>query len=169
MRVRYRLHQFFALLSAHRAAAALVDEAAGHLAPPLLALFRAMPPGEQRHAVEVCRRLEAMGYDDPDLLTAALLHDVGKGTLGWPSAVERAVVVIVEHFAPDLALRLAESDLPPLRAFRTRRDHPQWGAALVEQAGGSERSVALIRAHHDPRAAALDPLLAALRRADEAA
>jgi hypothetical protein len=42
-------------------------------------LFLSMPRRDQRHALEVARRLRHAGVEDPDLLTAALLHDCGKG------------------------------------------------------------------------------------------
>jgi hypothetical protein len=51
----------------------------GLLGPSLQPLFFGMEPRDQRHAIEVTRRLQAMGVTDADLLTAALLHDCGKG------------------------------------------------------------------------------------------
>ncbi len=139
---------------------------AERLSPSLLTLFRSMPRGEQLHGVEVCRAVEAMGYRDPDLLAAALLHDVGKRR-DPPSPPERAVVVLVEHFAPHLAARLAAREGRAWRAFRVRRLHPAWGAAMAEAVGASPRTVALIRHHHD--GAVDDPLLAPLQAADEQA
>ena len=38
-----------------------------------------MPVADRRHALDVSGRLLAAGIDDPDVLCAALLHDVAKG------------------------------------------------------------------------------------------
>ncbi len=165
MRLHYRLVQFW---KACTAPWRVVDRAyvEKRLAPPLLMLFQQMPHAEQIHAIEVCRRVEASGYDDPDLLAAALLHDVGK-VRAYPTPLERAVVVIVEHFAPRLAAYFAESEQRWWRAFRVRRHHPCWGAEMVARVGGSARTVELIRHHHQPHQDDDDELLSALRAADE--
>ena len=52
--------------------------AAAMLAPPQFAAFRRLPAADQRHAAAVLRLLLAEGARDPDLLVAALLHDLGK-------------------------------------------------------------------------------------------
>ncbi len=163
MRVRYRLRQFWKGVTAPCRPLPM-SYVAERLPPELLALFQTMPRVEQLHGIEVCRRVEALGGRDPALLAAALLHDVGK-LCDPPSLPERAVVVLVEHFAPRLASRLAEREEPWLRAFRVRAFHPQWGAAMAEKAGASTRTVALIRHHHEE--AMDDPLLALLQVADE--
>ena len=41
-------------------------------------LFDLMEPADQRHSVDVLRTLLGEGEEDPHLLKAALLHDVGK-------------------------------------------------------------------------------------------
>ena len=148
-RVRYRVGQFFHTFwtSFQPVDAAC---AARHLSADMLALFRRMPRAEQHHGIDVCRKLEAQGYTDPDLLSAALLHDVGK-TLAPPQLWERVIVVLGEYFFPTRARRWSTGEARGLRrGFVIRRLHPQWGAALTEQAGASPRTVALIRYHHDP-------------------
>ena len=48
------------------------------LTPELLALFKRMRASEQHHCIRVMTTLQEWGCTNPDLLTAALLHDVGK-------------------------------------------------------------------------------------------
>ena len=75
----YRLGQvrqqlgFVAPLSAREQA-----EVAARLSPAAQELFASMSPADQRHSLRVYQGLQARGWSDRDMLTAALLHDVGK-------------------------------------------------------------------------------------------
>jgi len=163
-RVRHRVAQFFRTLLAPLRPVPLT-EAAAQLSPPLLALFRRMSRAEQQHGIAVCRALQAQGYADPELLAAALLHDVGK-TVASPRLWERVVVVLAEWLLPALAARWREgAPRGWRRGFVIRHQHPAWGADLAAQAGASPRTVAWIRHHHD--APGDDRLLAALQTMDE--
>ncbi|MBN2003634.1 MAG: HD domain-containing protein [Anaerolineae bacterium] len=148
-RIRYRVGQFFQTLWA---AFLPVDReyAAQKLTPALLALFETLSHAEQQHSITLCKGLEAQGAPSPDLLVAALLHDVGK-TVAPPYLWERVWVVLAGHYTPKLAARLSEGDPRGLRrGFVTHKMHPQWGADLAEKAGANARVVALIRKHHAP-------------------
>lgn len=137
----------------------------------LFELFKTMPLPEQHHGIRVCQALRAAGFDAPELLAAALLHDVGKRVAPL-SLWERVVVVLVEQIAPVLAARWGRC--PPgapaavarwRRGFMVRRCHAQWGAELAAAAGAPARTVALIRRHDTPELD--DPWLIALQAADE--
>ncbi len=162
-RITYRVLQFFRTL---RDMVLPVDESyvAARLSSSLLQLFRRMPRADQAHCVAVCRALERRGWTDDDLLTAALLHDVGKSVAPlhlW----ERVLVVLGEHFIPRRASRWAEGEPRGWkRCFVTRAKHPAWGADLAAEAGATERVVQLIRQHHSPSTD--DPMLLALQEAD---
>jgi putative nucleotidyltransferase with HDIG domain len=163
-RVRYRAVQFFTTFwTSFRPVA--VAYAARHLDPALLRLFRRMSRAEQHHGIAICRALEAQGYSDPDLLVAALLHDVGK-VQAPPRLWDRVIAVLGEHYAPQWAARRSLGEPRGLnRGFVVRRRHAAWGAALAEQAGAPARVAALIRRHHDP--AGDDVELAALQATDD--
>ena len=141
-----------------------------YLTPAQMELFRRMPYFDQRHSLNVFRALRARGYDDPDLLVAALLHDVGKagGTLQvW----HRAIVALARVIEPRLLNRLAKGDPRSWRyPFFVHLRHPERGAELAQAAGCSPTTVELIRRHHDPaanpRRTRLDELLAALQEVD---
>ncbi|MBN1875147.1 MAG: HDIG domain-containing protein [Anaerolineae bacterium] len=163
-RVRYRIaqfcHTFFASFLS-------VDVAyvRRYLPEHLLPLFQKMPRAEQHHGIAVCQALEQAGYQDIDLLTAALLHDVGK-CVATPRLWERVVVVLVEHYAPHLAMRWGNGEPQGLRrGFMVRYQHPHWGAEMAESAGASARVVSLIRQHHTPVVG--DAALVALQTADD--
>ena len=149
VRVRYRVAQFFTTFwTSFRPVD--VAYAARYLDPALLRLFRRMSRAEQHHGIAICRTLEARGHSDPDLLVAALLHDVGK-IQAPPRLWDRVIAVLGEHFAPQRVARWSVGKPCGLRrGFVVRRMHAEWGAALAEQAGATPRAVALIRRHHDP-------------------
>jgi hypothetical protein len=137
-----------------------------HLSPALLLLFRRMSPSEQAHSFAVLARLQAAGHSNPDLLAAALLHDVGK-TRSPLSVWDRVLVVVGDRLFPRLARRWGNGQLRgPARPFVVAAHHPAWGAELALSAGASPRACDLIRRHQELPCPP-DPLLAALQQADD--
>jgi hypothetical protein len=121
-------------------------------------LFFAMEKRDQRHAIEVARRLLKRGVDDPDLLQAALLHDCGKGAVPvWL----RVLLVLRPSWVRFLATRAPAFWRGP--AYRLLH-HARIGAGLVASVGSSPRVVALV----DGRApAGAEWKLDVLRAADD--
>lgn len=144
----YRVRQFFHHLSArtdpdHLATAAEV------LDPGLLLLFRAMAAADQAHGIRVLETLRSAGETHPDLLAAALLHDVGKASHPLPGW-QRAMTVLLSRLLPSLTARWGQGPARNWRRpFAVSQQHPAWGAQMVSAAGGSERLVELIRHHQD--------------------
>ncbi|OGO53232.1 MAG: hypothetical protein A2148_01845 [Chloroflexi bacterium RBG_16_68_14] len=164
-RALYRSRQFFGSLRP-RVDADLRAGAFRLLREPERRLFETMTPRDQQHCLHVYRRLRRQGHDDPDLLAAALLHDVGKGRIAlW----HRVAYVLLEAWAPGLLRRLAVpgegSERPAFGGLYRCRHHPELGAELARQAGASDQVVALIRGED---ASALGERLVALQAADEA-
>ena len=142
----------------------------GTLLPPAaFSLFASMSPADQRHSLRVCRGLQARGWDERELLTAALLHDAGKAA-GRVPFWTRPLIVLGKRCVPGLLARLTaypveESHLPGWRrALSYAWWHAEVGADLAERAGLSERAVHYIRMHHRPDS----PELAELHLVDEA-
>ena len=164
-RLAYRSRQFLsASFQSHKPVES--DALYPYLSPVQIALFRQMQLSEQVHAFQVYERLKVGGQPDCDLLAAALLHDVGK-TLFPLSLWERVRIVLGRYLFPKAARRWGEGQPRGLqRPFVVAAHHAGWGADLAARAGASARTVELIRRHHDPSPAD-DPLLAALRQADD--
>jgi hypothetical protein len=159
-----------------------VDDAQAerYLTPPLFALYCQMRRTERQHSLRVLNGLLDAGYTQPDLLTAGLLHDVGK--IRAPFFLpEKVVVVLTRAVFPALFYRWgshADRDytrfpgiLSWRRPFAISVQHPAWSADIVAEAGGSALVVDLIRRHADPlpdppRTEA-DRLLAALQSVDD--
>ncbi len=156
-----------AQLVGHLTARVGPDEAAlAHrvLPPRAAVLFDAMPVADRRHGIDVAQRLLARGLDDPDLLAAALLHDVAKGHQMrlW----HRVGGVLLEALAPSVLARLASPEGASWRhGLHLYLHHEPMSADAALAAGCSPRAAAFIRGAAE---AADDGLAAALRNADDA-
>ncbi|MBM4423164.1 MAG: HD domain-containing protein [Chloroflexi bacterium] len=165
---RYRLWQFWRLIT-QRLSPDELTQVREWLPPSLFDVFRQMSPAEQHHAYSVRHTLAAQGQTNPDLLAAALLHDVGKSRM--PLAVwEKVAIVLGFRFAKRLATAWGsrEGGSRWRRPFVVAMQHPAWGAEMVNAAGGSPTLVELIRRHQDRITPTEDlyDLLSALQSAD---
>jgi putative nucleotidyltransferase with HDIG domain len=117
--------------------------------------------------LRVLHSLIDAGHTDPDLLVAALLHDVGKTRTHF-LLPEKVLVVLVKAVSPTLYRRWGSGSAHSWRRpFAVSVQHPAWGAEMVAAAGGSARAVELIRHHADsPERAQADRLLRALQAVD---
>lgn len=139
------------------------------LSPSALPLFYGMSTADQQHSLRVCRGLRAQGYDEQDLLAAALLHDVGKAQ-GRVPFWTRPVIVLGKRLVPSWLKRsivhphdFVTHRLPYWqRALSYAWWHADVGAELAKQVGLPERAVLYIRTHHQA-----DGPAAALHRVDE--
>jgi hypothetical protein len=147
-RIRYRFNQFLSLVLGSFHSVDIDYVKTKLLSADLLELFMRMPRLEQNHAVAVCKTLEQRGVHSPDLLSAALLHDVGKVEY-FPRIWERVLTVLIGHITPKLASKLAQGMPKGLRrGFVIHNCHAEWGADLARSAGASARTVYLINKHH---------------------
>ena len=133
--------------------------------------FRALPAFDQRHLCRVYRLLERDGVTDQDLLTAGLLHDLGKiGENANVRLPDRVARVLLRRLAPGLLQRLARR--PALgwrRGLALAEHHAALGAERAATLGCTPRVCWLIRHHEDAALARHDRDLAALMAADRAA
>ena len=130
---------------------------------PLLDLFLRQTPRDTRHAAGTARWLIKRNYDDPLLLTAALLHDIGKGD---QRRRDRVAWVVVQRFGLGAAASDSMSRFAMRRAMARTADHAAEGARMVAIAGGPERVVDLTARHHSGPGA--DAMLGLLQAADAA-
>lgn len=146
--------------------------AAAVLTARQFAAFCLMTPADQRHAVRVARSVLAAGARDPDLIVAALLHDLGKVDpqgLGRVMVVHRVAKVLLVRLSPRTWARLSAISRPGIgRGCYLLQHHPALGAAWAAGLDVSPRARALIAAHQEGTVGpdATDALLH-LRRADD--
>jgi putative nucleotidyltransferase with HDIG domain len=167
--LRYRLRQLRSNLTAGPLSDAASREVGALLAPAEWALFGRFSAADQWHSYRVLCDLRRAGYNDPDLLAAALLHDVGKTR--YPlSAGDRTAIVVGAVLFPGWAARWGQGAPDSWRRpFVVRAQHPAWGAEMAAAAGSRPVVVELIRRHQDkpPAADELAGLLRALQWADD--
>ncbi|MCU0487745.1 MAG: HD domain-containing protein [Anaerolineales bacterium] len=169
----YRARQFWNALQA-RPDLQGMEEVRQFLPAPLMTLFLRMQPGEQAHSLQIFQALREQGTSHPDLLTAALLHDVGK--IRYPlQPWERALIVICKKIFPQQVTSWGSGDPSGWRRpFVVAEQHPAWGAALAAEAGAPTQVIKLIARHQqklirEPRQATLleDQLLSQLQVLDD--
>ena len=169
-RLTYRSRQFWnALLSPGKRVPS--EALLPHLGSAQIVLFRRMQPSEQVHSYQIFKRLQAAGQVTPDLLAAALLHDVGKIMVPL-SIFDRVAIVLGKRLFRRAAQRWGEGTPHGWRLpFVVAEHHAAWGADLARQAGASVLTEELIRRHHDFLAgdplSPTEQLLVALQAADD--
>ncbi len=127
------------------------EEAQQLLGPAEYALFQEMAPYDRAHSLRVLRRLREWHVQDPLLLRAALLHDVGKSAGGERIPLPWRGLIVLVRGRPRL-WRWLSRERPrgdPRRPFYLYAEHARRSAELARRAGCSEEVVALISRHHD--------------------
>jgi hypothetical protein len=159
--IRNRVRQFF------EASRQPTDDdiafARAHLPSNLLDLFFAQHPRDIVHSVGTARYLITHGHDEPDLITAALVHDTGKGA---QRRFDRVVFVLAAGAGIAGQVAKPSSRLEWRRAAARSLHHAEAGAARLEAAGAPEHIVQLVREHHAREGG--DDMLTALQGADAA-
>ncbi len=147
------------------------QQAQSYLSEAQFRLFKTMRRSERQHHLRVLEKLLKKGQHHPALITAALLHDIGK-TRARFTMVERILAVLVKKFLPHQFEVWANGEAKGWRQpFVMSAKHPEWGAEMVAKSGGDMVAVELIRQHqtrldHTP-ISEFENLLAALQACDD--
>ena len=129
-RIGYRIWQFWQSLK-ESPRLEEVTKVQGILNQEELELFNTLPVPDQNHSLRVLKALESVGEDDPDLLKAALLHDIGK-TLHPLRRWERVFYVVLGWLLPKTAEAWGEKDPRGIhRSLVIINNNPIWGADLA--------------------------------------
>jgi putative nucleotidyltransferase with HDIG domain len=146
----YRARQFWSTWHAQTLTEEELAPAHSILTAAQMELFSRLQPSEQIHALRVLQTIHTQRENDPDLQTAALLHDVGKARAPL-NIWERVVIVLGKGFFPKRA-KVWGTGQPRgwKRSFVVAEQHAAWGAEMASEAGTSPLAVSLIRRHQSP-------------------
>lgn len=121
-------------------------------------VFFAQPVIDQRHGYHASRVVTAAGVEDPEVVAAALLHDVGK---------RHARLGVLGRSAASVLIRLG---LPLGERVRVYRDHGETAAVELERLGLHPLVADFARHHHSSRPEAIsEATWELLKRADRPA
>ena len=140
VQARCRVRQFF---KSCRASVSKAEQrvAAEQLGDSLFQLFMKMALLDQRHCLDVYHTLRGSGCDDTELLTAALIHDVGKrNVVIW----QRVAYVFLKQLAPRQLRRIASNGTGWRAGLSSLHYHEEVGSQLAKAAGASDVVVQLI-------------------------
>ncbi|WP_420627238.1 HD domain-containing protein [Candidatus Leptofilum sp.] len=147
--VRYRLWQFWQVVTAVPLEPAAREEVAAILSASELSLFDQFSPNDQRHSYRVMKMLQDAGHSQPALLVAALLHDVGKTKLHL-TIWERSLIVLASILLPRQTAVWGQGEAVGWkRPFVVKVQHPIWSAEMAAAAGSLPQAIELIRRHQD--------------------
>ena len=148
MRLLYRIRQTWSALTAKPEKSDL-EEVEKFLSPSQFTLFKELHPSEQSHSIAVYRPLLDNNAKQPDLLAAALLHDIGKNR--YPIKFwDRIAIVLGKGLAPSLVETWGEAEPDSWkRPFVVSHKHAGWGAQMAADAGASQLTVDLINRHQE--------------------
>lgn len=170
MGLAYRLQQFRYNLLARELSPSAKQLAHGILRLAERPLFAQYDVSDQWHTVRVVQMLQAAGHTHPHLLTAALLHDVGKTRVDL-TVWERSLAVLIQKLWPQKADQWGQGAAAGWkRPFVVRQQHAAWGAEMATAVGCHPQVVELIARHQDKLEAIkseTDHLLAQLQWADD--
>lgn len=147
---RYRLWQFWQIVTAVPLEPAAREEVAAILSARELSLFNQFALNDQWHSYRVMKLLQEAGHQEHALLVAALLHDVGKTKLPL-SIWERSLIVLASIFLPGQTAVWGQGEATGWkRPFVVKVQHPAWSAEMAAAAGSMPQAIDLMRRHQDP-------------------
>jgi hypothetical protein len=122
------------------------------LGADLTPLFVELPVNDQRHGLDVLDTVTRIEGDPTRLLEqAALLHDIGKGSVRF-SVIDRSLSVFLQALSPRLLGAMLAARPGFGQRYRAYVDHARIGAERLRAAGATELA-AIVAEHHakDPQ------------------
>ena len=147
--IRYRLWQFWQILTAVPLHPSAHEEVAAILSAREMSLFKRFSQNDQWHSYRVMKMLQEAGHSSEPLLVAALLHDVGKTKLPL-SIWERSLIVLASILMSEKTAIWGQGEaIGWKRPFVVKVKHPEWSAEMASEAGSQPLAITLMRRHQE--------------------
>ncbi len=147
----YRVRQFWQAVNIEKLPQTAVLQINTQLTSAEQEFFYLLPISDQWHSYRVMKTVQSK-TDEPVMLTAALLHDVGKAKSPL-SVWDRSFIVMIEQLMPKRAAGWGDGGEGWKRPFTVKTHHPNWGAEMAVKANSETAVIELIRRHQSPPAA----------------
>lgn len=98
---------------------------------------------EKKHSVLVAQAVEREIKDDPDLVLAALLHDIGK-VKHHINIIEKSILVILDYLTKGNLKKYNKN-----KSINIFYNHGEIGYDILKNTGCNERILYLIKNHHN--------------------
>lgn len=137
------IRRFFDVASARPLSVVEVEAVAGWLADPLQEIFFEQSAEDQRHGYHAALTTISLGFDEPEVIVAALCHDVAKrhARLGLIGRSMASVAIL--------------AGVPLTDRMMAYRDHGLVGARELAAAGAPGLAVDFALHHHGARPASI--------------
>lgn len=148
--------RFFDVLFSRALTGSEVDAVRGWLTPELATLFFEQSHADQRHGYHAALHVVSSGHKQPEVVTAALMHDVAKrhARLGVLGRTLASLLILIR--------------LPLPARFEAYRDHGFVGAKELADRGAPDLAIEFALHHHGDRPEAIESeVWDALVRADQ--
>lgn len=114
-----------------------------HLNQVEVALFLKLKPYEQRHCIDVAKKLDETSMGNLEMIKLGLLHDIGK--LRYPlNPIEKSMIVVLDRLTGGNIKRYSR-----YKMIKCYYEHPQIGYEMLREIGNyDEVFLDLIKNHH---------------------
>ena len=154
----YRVRQFVKAVTA-RITKEDLSFVKQHLNKTEIDLFLRLKAYEQRHCIDVARKLDEMTETDVEMIKLGLLHDIGK--IKYPlHPIEKSVIVILDRLTGGHIKRYSK-----YKMIKCYYEHPRIGYEILKEVGNYDKEfLKLIKNHHSQEEK--NSKLSLLQRAD---
>lgn len=106
-------------------------------------IFLKLSKYEKKHSILVARAVEKQFKNDPDLVKAALLHDIGK-TKYHINIIQKSLLVLFDLLTKGKLKKITEN-----KSINIFYNHGQMGYDILKDSGYNERILFIVKNHHN--------------------
>ncbi|MFA6942072.1 MAG: HDIG domain-containing metalloprotein [Clostridiaceae bacterium] len=122
-------------------------------------VFLKLSKYEKKHSILVAQAVEKEFKNDPDLVVAALLHDIGK-TKYHINITQKSLLVVLDHLTKGKLKKITIN-----KSINIFYNHGQIGYDILKNSGYNNRILFIVKNHHNKNISSDD--LSIIRKFDD--